>query len=67
MPRNDKGDSLPAEPDKSGNYKMGEVFENVVRGFSLVLHDSKGSHYKIWRQRIFGMVNTNLNPKLEQN
>jgi len=25
------------------------VFKNVVRGFSLVLHDPKGSHYKIWR------------------
>jgi len=24
-------------------------FKNVVRGFSLVLHDPKGSHYKIWR------------------
>jgi len=43
------------------------VFENVVRGFSLVLHDPKGSHYKIWRRRILGMVKTNLNPNLEQN
>ena len=24
-------------------------FKNVVRGFSLVLHDPEGSHYKIWR------------------
>jgi hypothetical protein len=23
-------------------------FKNVVRGFSLVLHDPKGSHYKSW-------------------
>jgi hypothetical protein len=28
------------------------VFGNVVRGFSLVLHDPEGSHYKVWERRI---------------
>jgi hypothetical protein len=45
---------------------MGRVFKNVVRGFSLVLHDPKGSHYKIWRSRSSGIAETNLNPKLAQ-
>jgi len=31
---------------------MIKMFRNVVRGFSLVLHDPEGSHYKIWRWRI---------------
>jgi hypothetical protein len=41
-------------PDKSGlviasevNADCKSVFKNVVRGFSLVLHDPEGSHYKI--------------------
>jgi len=25
------------------------VFGNIVLGFSLVLHDPEGSHYKMWR------------------
>jgi hypothetical protein len=44
-----------------------KVFKNVVRGFSLVLHDPKGSHYRIWRWRISGIVKANLSPKQEQN
>ena len=24
------------------------LFKNVVRGFSLVLHDPEGSHYRTW-------------------
>jgi hypothetical protein len=28
---------------------LGRVFGNVVRGFSLVLHDPEGSHCKIRR------------------
>ena len=40
---------------------------NDIRDFSLVLHDPKGSHYRIWRGRIPWILKTDLNPKLEQN
>jgi len=32
------------------------VFENVARGFSLVLHDPEGSHYKIRRWKVCNLV-----------
>jgi hypothetical protein len=35
---------LMGVPIKSGKVR---VFENVVRGISLVLHDPEGSHYRI--------------------
>ena len=31
-------------------------FKNVVRGFSLVLHDPEGSHYKIWGVKDFPAI-----------
>jgi hypothetical protein len=36
------------------NQELRRVFKNVVRGFSLVLHDPEGSHYKIWREEFPG-------------
>jgi hypothetical protein len=46
------------------------VFKNVVRGFSLVLHDPEGSHYKIWGRILCGVPRnerkTNLNSQLIQ-
>jgi hypothetical protein len=47
------------QPDK---IWMKGVQKNVVRGFSLVLHDPEGSHYKIWRWRICAINVTNLSP-----
>jgi len=35
------------------------VFENVVRGFSFVLHDPEGSHYKIWGEYFVGCPEIN--------
>jgi hypothetical protein len=38
--------SLGAQHQDNLDQNYGRVFRNVVRGFSLVLHDPKGSHYK---------------------
>jgi hypothetical protein len=35
------------------------VFRNVVRGFSLVLHDPEGSHYRIWGEYFAGCPEMN--------
>jgi hypothetical protein len=46
--------------------KIGFVFQgnqrvskNVVRGFSLVLYDPEGSHYKIWGEYFAGRPEMN--------
>jgi hypothetical protein len=36
------------------NFSLKAVIKNVVRGFSLVLHDPEGSHYKIVRRHLKG-------------
>jgi len=41
--------------------------KNVARGFSLVLHNPEGLHYKIWKRRICKMAWANLSPGLGQN
>jgi len=40
---------------------------NVVRGFSLVLHDPEGSHYKNLEVKNLSIVRPESKSKLEQN
>jgi hypothetical protein len=46
-------------------FNMMRVFKDVVRSFSLALHDPKGSHYKVLEVKSFQHSQNKSAPKSE--
>jgi len=51
---------------RPGPERRGKVLPDVAQGFTVVLRDSEGRHYRVGWRRISAIAQTNLSPELEQ-